>query len=89
MQGVLEQNLIAERVIDRTETPFGKKIGLMGKLFGCWHKRLTRPFTNKRVSYRTCLDCGARAEFDVESFRTLGTFYYPPSVAFDRDRTYS
>ena len=89
MQGILEQNLIAERVIDRNNEAFGKKIGLIGTLFGCWHKDLTRPFTSKKGSYRACLNCGARKEFDIKSFKTLGTFYYPPSVAFDRNRTKS
>jgi hypothetical protein len=89
MQAVLEQNVIAERLVGETQGTFGKKIGLFGMLFGCWHKALSRPFTNKRGSYRTCLECGTRAAFDIESFRTLGTFYYPPSVAFDRDRTNS
>ena len=73
MEGILEQNLIAERVIDRTENSLGTKIGLLGTLFGCWHKDLSRPFTSKKVSYRVCTHCGAR--------KTLGTFYYPPSVS--------
>ena len=85
MQGVLEQNMIAERLLDRTAGAFGKKIGLIAQIFGCQHRALTRPFTNKKGSYRSCLECGARAEFDITSFRTLGTFYYPPSVAFDRN----
>ncbi len=84
MQAILEQNIIAERVLDRTDGTFGKKIGFVGAMFGCWHKRLTRPFASKKVSYRACLDCGARAEFDTEDFKTLGTFYYPPSVTFNR-----
>ncbi len=81
MEGILEQNLIAERVIDTTDSSLGTKIGLLGTLFGCWHKDLSRPFTNKKVSYRVCTDCGARKVFDTESFKTLGTFYYPPSVS--------
>ena len=81
MQGILEQNLTLERVSDRNDDSLGTRIGLLGKLFGCWHKDLSRPFTNKKVSYRVCTDCGARAVFDTESFKTLGTFYYPPSVA--------
>jgi hypothetical protein len=85
MQAILEQNLIAERVLDRPDSSFGPKIGLIAQLLGCWHKELGRPFTSKKVSYRACLECGARAEFDTESFKTLGTFYYPPSVAFDRN----
>lgn len=80
MQGILEQNLTIERVDHRTDTPLGTKIGLLGKLFGCWHKDLSRPFTDIRSSYRVCTDCGARTEFDTRNFKTLGTFYYPPSV---------
>jgi len=80
MQAILEQNIIAERLIDRTADAFGKKIGIVAKLFGCRHRTLTRPFTNKDRSYRSCLECGARTEFDTQNFQTLGTFYYPPSV---------
>jgi len=85
MQVFLEQNMIAERVIDCTVGAFGSKIGLFGKIFGCWHKEMSRPFTNKKGSYRSCLSCGARQKFDLKSFRTLGAYYYPPSVAFDRN----
>jgi len=85
MEAVLEQNLGVERVLDRTAGTLGTKIGLLGKIFGCWHKDLTRPFSDKRVSYRVCTECGARTKFDTESFKTLGTFYYPPSVPFDRN----
>ena len=82
MQAVLEQNFIAERVIDRTEGSFGERIGIIGKIFGCWHKEMSRPFTSKKSSYRACLDCGARKRFDTESFKTVGAFYYPPAVSF-------
>ena len=80
MQGILEQNTIAASLINRTRGSFGEKIGIMASLFGCWHKRLTRPITDKNISYRACLECGARKRFDPEVFRTLGPFYYPPSV---------
>ena len=89
MEGILEQNLAAERVSDRSDESLGTRIGLIGKLFGCWHKDLSRPFTDIKGSYRACVDCGARTVFDTKSFKTLGTFYYPPSVAFDRNRTQS
>lgn len=81
MQAVFEQNSIAESLVDRTIGSLGTRIGLFGKIFGCWHKEMSRPFTNKKGSYRSCLNCGARKEFDIISFKTLGTFYYPPSVA--------
>lgn len=57
---------------------FGKKIGLIGRMFGCFHRNLSRPFTRDEVSYRSCLECGARKRFDTDSLRTFRTFYYPP-----------
>ena len=85
MGSVLEQSLTDERVIDRKDISLGTRIGLLVKIFGCWHKDVSRPFTINKGSYRVCLDCGARKMFDTKSFKTLGTFYYPPSVAFDRN----
>lgn len=82
MQNILEQNRIAEAVINRTNGAFGKKIGFTAKIFGCWHKRLSRPFTNRSGSYRACLNCGARKKFDTETLLTKGPFYYPPAISF-------
>jgi len=80
MQLILEQNNIAAAAINRTDGSFGKPIGFLGSFFGCWHKRLTRPFTSRRTSYRACLECGARREFNTERFSSTGPFYYPPKV---------
>jgi hypothetical protein len=80
MQLFLQPNLTVKRVVDRKGSSPGQKIGIMGKIFGCWHKDLTRPFTENKRSYRVCTECGARREFDTKTFKTLGTFYYPPSV---------
>jgi len=67
MQALLEQNRIAESLINQTTETFGNKIGLFGKLFGCWHKNLTRPLTIENSSYRSCLRCGARKQFDTNN----------------------
>jgi hypothetical protein len=83
MQGVLEQNRIAAALVNQTRGSFGDKIGFMASLFGCWHKRLTRPISDKNSAYRACLECGARKMFITEDFRTSGPFYYPPSVKSD------
>ena len=80
MQGILEQNTIAASLINHTSGSFGRRIGVVASLFGCWHKELSRPFTTKKSSYRACLECGARKKFDTESFETSGPFYYPPRV---------
>lgn len=85
MLKILEQNRIAESVINRTNGAFGKKIGVVGKIFGCWHHTLSRPFTNRSGSYRACLNCGARKPFDTQTLRTFGSFYYPPTVSPEKN----
>jgi len=82
MEAILDQGRIAEAIINRTDGAFGQKIGLAGKLFGCWHKNLSRPFTNRHASYRACLNCGARKKFDAKSLQTFGPFYHPPAISF-------
>jgi hypothetical protein len=81
MQAVLEQNFIADMVINRTNTNFGEKIGVVASIFGCQHRRLSRPFTTNRESYRACVQCGARKHFDSANLQTFGSFYYPPNVS--------
>jgi hypothetical protein len=83
MEMILEQNRIAQTVLNRTDKVFGDRIGIMGKIFGCWHKELSRPFTNQKSSYRSCLNCGALKHFDAENLKTVGPFYYPPTVSLD------
>lgn len=77
----MDQTVVIGAKAHEAEVALGTKIGLVGKLFGCWHKRLSRPFTQgtgRKVSYRACLECGARRKFDTDSFKTSGPFYYPP-----------
>ncbi|HEY8559762.1 MAG TPA: hypothetical protein VIL74_05120 [Pyrinomonadaceae bacterium] len=77
------QNLVQKdrRAAKETDAVlFGKKIGLIAKLFGCWHENLSRPFTRGKTSYRSCLECGARKPFNAETLETYGNFYAPPPV---------
>lgn len=62
------------------ERVFGAKVGIFTKLFGCEHTNISRPFTAGGTSYRTCLGCGARKQFNSETLETFGSFYYPPVV---------
>ena len=71
----------ARTLVSKDREYFGRKIGLFGRLFGCYHRDLSRPFTSGPVSYRSCLSCGARKKFNAESLITYGSFYYPPSPA--------
>ena len=82
MEAILHQKYIAEALINKTEGAFGKKLGFLAKVFGCWHKELSRPFTNRNASYRACLKCGARKKFNPTTLKTSGTFFYPPAVSF-------
>jgi hypothetical protein len=63
---------------------FGAKLGLVALLFGCRHDNLSRPFTQGKTSYRSCLDCGARKQFNAETLETYGDFYCPPTVKAER-----
>ncbi len=81
MQRILEQNYIAKEIINRTDGAFGARIGIFGKMFGCWHGHLSRPFTSEKESYRVCLECGARKHFDAQTLKTFGSFHYPPAIS--------
>ncbi len=59
---------------------FGAKIGLMTSLFGCWHEKVSRPFSEGKSAYRACLNCGARKPFDKETLQTEDKFYFPPII---------
>jgi hypothetical protein len=49
--------------------------GWFTRVFGCWHKEMSRPFTDQET-YRTCLDCGARRQFNLRRWEMQGDFYY-------------
>lgn len=85
MQAILEQNKIAESVVNRTDKVFGKKIGFLAALFGCRHAEMSRPFTIGNDSYRACLDCGARRAFDAGTLQTYGSFHFPPALSLDKN----
>lgn len=59
---------------------FGEKVGIFVRLFGCGHKNLSRPFSHRTVAYRSCLQCGARKQFNAQTLETVGGFYNPPVV---------
>jgi len=63
---------------------FGKKVGVIAKLFGCWHENVSRPFVQDKIAYRSCLNCGARKQFNPDTLETYGKFYFPPTVREER-----
>jgi hypothetical protein len=46
------------------------------RVFGCWHTEMSRPFTQDGQSYRACLECGARRNFDPMKWEMVGAYYY-------------
>jgi hypothetical protein len=46
------------------------------RVFGCWHTEMSRPFTRDGQSYRACLECGARRNFDTARWEMVGAYYY-------------
>lgn len=62
---------------------FGDKVGILTRLFGCGHRNLSRPFSHKRVAYRSCLQCGARRQFNPQTLKTFGGFYNSPTAKVD------
>lgn len=68
--------------VDQNNTPLmgGRFVGRIGsglnRLFGCWHSEMSRPFSTDGQTYRVCLACGARRQFNIKSWKTQGDFYY-------------
>ena len=71
------QQAIRENSSALQNRPSGGEIGnLLTRLFGCWHREMSRPFSRQSQSYRTCLSCGASRKFNVGRWEMQGSFYY-------------
>ncbi|HEV7747120.1 MAG TPA: hypothetical protein VGO56_19150 [Pyrinomonadaceae bacterium] len=57
-------------------SPGGAIGSLVARVFGCWHREMSRPFSSQGQSYRTCLNCGASRKFNVGRWEMQGNFYY-------------
>ncbi len=78
VQKLIQKN--GEQTKDSNSFSQGRKVSLMAKLFGCRHRNIGRPFTNGETAYRTCLNCGARRQFNTDTMETHGNFYFPPVI---------
>lgn len=61
-------------------------LGVFRRVFGCWHRQLSLPFSRGNESYRTCVACGARRDFDPDRWEMVGPFYYPGRSVRTRTR---
>jgi len=78
-----QQAVIQNSSVLMQKIPSGGGIGsLVTRVFGCWHKQMSRPFSNNQgQAYRTCLDCGASRRFNVRNWEMQGRYYFAqPSI---------
>lgn len=52
---------------------------LVRRVSTCWHRKLSRPFTRGKKTYRACLRCGMHRDFDLQNWKSTGRFYSPPT----------
>lgn len=72
------QLAFSENINEETQPQIkGKKVSLFSRLFRCWHGKLSRPFVEGKLVYRSCVKCGARRLYDPKTFQNYGGFYYP------------
>ena len=68
---------------DRPATMDGRKqsthtlLFVISKIWSCWHRKMSRPFTHEGETYRVCLKCGMRREFDLNAWKTGHSYYFP------------
>lgn len=55
----------------------------LGAIFGCPHKEMSRPFSRQGETYRVCISCGARRNFDGETWNSSGPYYFKPARSAD------
>ena len=53
---------------------------VISKFWTCWHRRMSRPFTRDGKTYRVCLRCGVHRRFDLEQWKTKGSYYREKSA---------
>src|SRR5262245_11003211 len=48
----------------------------VARVFGCWHSKMSRPFSYQGHAYRSCLNCGAQRQFNLSNWKMQGEFFY-------------
>src|SRR5262245_21337292 len=65
-------------IIRKTSGPLedNSKCGSLILIFGSSHPKLSWPFSGQGQTYRVCLACGARRQFNPRTCKMQGKFYY-------------
>lgn len=77
VQDSAQQRISGRQVVRWLLGPFR----LVSKLWSCWHRHMSRPFTRDGETYRVCLRCGVQRRFDLEAWKTKGAYYRDKRVA--------
>ncbi len=56
---------------------------LFVEIFGCQHRQMSRPFSRHGETYRVCITCGGRRQFDEKTWNSSGSYYYKPARTCD------
>ena len=79
-EGMIAEAVLEQAGIDRSGFITGcvsRVKNVFRRVFGCWHRHMSLPFTRERETYRTCVNCGARRRYDLDRWRMIGPFYGP------------
>jgi hypothetical protein len=44
---------------------------------------MSRPFSRQGETYRVCINCGARRNFDGDTWNSSGPYYFKPARSAD------
>ena len=62
---------------------FSRMANRVAELCGCQHKEMSRPFSRQGETYRVCINCGARRQFDEKTWKSSGRYYHKPARLSD------
>jgi hypothetical protein len=72
-----ELTLNNQGIAEITATSGAGRFGeFVARILGCWHTRMSRPFSHQGQAYRSCLNCGAQRKFNLGNWEMQGSFYY-------------
>lgn len=76
----LKQTTTAQKRIEWSQL-IETTVAWLTRIFGCWHREMSRPFTLRAESYRVCLECGAHRQFNVQTWELTGAYYYEATAS--------
>ena len=53
---------------------------------GCFHRKMSRPFTSDHQTHRVCTNCGARRRFDPHRWEMYGPYFIAAETPGDKER---